>query len=180
MPGSKRSILATVLAALFIHCHCYSQEMKGIVETPVVSASAFRELGEQHPAIHKAIRALEAAKGYMEGASHDFCGHRAAALAESNLALNELGLAVSCEKRRDKKGGTFLQLPGEARRSNTRTGPALERHPLIREAIVSLQSARRDLGSTAHEYCGYRLEALEAVNRALAQLKLAVDCDKDQ
>src|SRR5262249_27304767 len=71
------------------------------LETAATGYATGYGAGEQHPVIHRAIRALEAAKAYIEGATHDFCGHRVAALDESNLALNQLGLAIICDKRRD-------------------------------------------------------------------------------
>src|SRR5215831_8092586 len=128
---------------------------------------------EKHPVIHRAIRALEAAKVYMESAPHDFCGHRVAALTESNLALNELGLAVICDKRKDKSTGSISLQTSPL--DNASAGYATERHPLIRQAIDALQAARHDLNSASHHYCGHRIEALEAVNRALTQLRLALN-----
>ena len=132
---------------------------------------------EEHPVIHRAIRTLEAAKGYMESAPHDFCGHRVDALAESNLALNELGLAVICDKRKDKSTGSVLLQTSPL--GNASACHETGRHPLIREAIDALQLARHDLNGASHHYCGHRIEALEAVNRALTQLRLALTCDKD-
>jgi hypothetical protein len=171
---SKRSIAVAMLAALFLQSQAaYSQ----IHRTPTAPPMA-HEGGERHPTIHRAINALEAAKAYIESAAHDFCGHRAAALAESNLALNQLGLAISCDKRKDSSAGPRLVTPGA---SATLSAGSLspERHPLIRQAISALQAARHDFQGAVHDYCGHRVEALEAVNRTLTQLKLALDCDKD-
>jgi hypothetical protein len=113
----------------------------------------------------------------MDGASHDFCGHRINALAESNSALNELGLAIICDKRRDKSSRPTLEtISGSSIRASA---VVPERHPLIRQAIIALEAARRDLNNAAHDYCGHRVQALDAVNRALTQLKLALECDKD-
>ncbi len=103
--------------------------------------------------------------------------HSDAALSESNFALNQLGLAIVCDKRRDKSDE-----PPVKRQSTpsilSSAGLTPEKHPLIRQAMSALQAARRDLNSTTHEYCGHRVDALEAVNRALTQLKLALECDK--
>jgi hypothetical protein len=55
-----------------------------------------------------------------------------------------------------------------------------ERHPQIRKAIVALDHAKADLQNAEHDYCGHRAEALEAVNRALEQLKKALDYDKHE
>src|SRR5215813_10813009 len=51
-----------------------------------------------------------------------------------------------------------------------------EEHPMIRRAINALHSAKTDLQNAAHDYCGHRVEALEATNNALSQLQQALDC----
>ena len=51
-----------------------------------------------------------------------------------------------------------------------------EEHPMIRRAINALHSAKTDLQNAAHDYCGHRVEALEATNNALSQLQQARDC----
>jgi hypothetical protein len=52
-----------------------------------------------------------------------------------------------------------------------------EAHPVIRRASAALRAAKADLQNAAHDYCGHRVEALEAVNTALNQLQQALDCD---
>ncbi len=54
-----------------------------------------------------------------------------------------------------------------------------ERHPEIRAAIQALERAKRHLQEAAHDFGGHRAEALEAVNHALEQLKLALQYDKN-
>jgi hypothetical protein len=54
--------------------------------------------GERHPAIHRAIGALEAAKADMQHAAHDFGGHRAAALEECDKAIVQLKEALKYDK----------------------------------------------------------------------------------
>jgi len=49
-------------------------------------------------------------------------------------------------------------------------------HPLIKRALSALQSARTDLQNAAHDYCGHRVEALEATNTAISELQQALDC----
>lgn len=53
-----------------------------------------------------------------------------------------------------------------------------ERHPFIRHAIRALQQARTDLQDAAHDYCGHRKDALEATDKALEQLRLALGSDR--
>ncbi len=60
-----------------------------------------------------------------------------------------------------------------------RRRPGGERHPEIRAAIRALERAKRHLQEAAHDFGGHRAEALEAVNKALEQLKLALQYDKD-
>src|SRR5215471_21002768 len=131
---SRRSTLVAILAIIGLQSQLVRSNQTLIPVTTAVGG-----MGERHPVIHRAIRALEAAKAYMETAPHDFCGHRADALAESNLALNELGLAVICDKRKDKSTGS-IQLQTSPL-ENASAGYAIERHPLIRQAIDALQAA---------------------------------------
>ncbi len=55
--------------------------------------------GERHPAIHRAIRALEEARKDWEHADHDFGGHRKQALAECDKAIQQLKLALQFDKK---------------------------------------------------------------------------------
>jgi len=55
---------------------------------------------------------------------------------------------------------------------------ANERHPAIRHAIFALEEAKRDLQRADHDFGGYRKEALEECEKAVAQLKLALQYDK--
>jgi len=125
-----------------------------------------------HPNISRAIRALESARSDLQNAAHDYCGHRVEALEATNAALNQLGAAIACQERR----GASAEVPIAAAGGASAPVAGGERYPLIRAAINALQSARRDLQNAAHEYCGHRAEALEAVNVALKQLHLAIQC----
>jgi len=51
-----------------------------------------------------------------------------------------------------------------------------EAHPLIKRALGALQAAKSDLQNAAHDYCGHRVEALEATNAAISELQQALDC----
>jgi hypothetical protein len=129
---------------------------------------------EPHPNIYRAIHALEAARADLQDAAHDYCGHRVEALESTNRALSQLGAAIACDERRGASAGTAVAPGSEA----APAAAAGERHPLIRAAINALRSARGDLQRAAHDYCGHRVEALEATNRALNQLQYALNCDR--
>ncbi|HUK91650.1 MAG TPA: hypothetical protein VLZ81_14705, partial [Blastocatellia bacterium] len=53
-------------------------------------------------------------------------------------------------------------------------------HPLIHRAINALEVAKAELQDAAHTYCGHREEALGAVDAALHQLHLAIECANNQ
>ncbi len=52
-----------------------------------------------------------------------------------------------------------------------------ERHPEIRQAIGSLERAKRHLQEAAHDFGGHRADALRACDTAIEQLKLALQFD---
>jgi hypothetical protein len=58
----------------------------------------------------------------------------------------------------------------------TQTIAGGEAHPLIKRALSALQAAKTDLQNAAHDYCGHRVEALEATNAAISELQQALDC----
>lgn len=49
-----------------------------------------------------------------------------------------------------------------------------ERHPSIRRALDALRAARNDLEHADHDFGGHRVEAMEAIDRAIEQLALAL------
>jgi len=125
--------------------------------------------GEPHPLIRRAVNALQAAKGDLQSAAHDFCGHRVEALEASNAALTQLQQALRCDKvssQPDLEGAPEPMAGGG------------EPHPRIYNAINALGAAEGDLQDAAHDYCGHRVAALGAVRTALTQLRAAVACDK--
>ena len=68
--------------------------------TPPAGAATPQHKGnERHPAIHRAIRALEEAKLALQRADHDFGGHRKAALEECDRAIAQLKLALQYDKK---------------------------------------------------------------------------------
>ena len=60
-----------------------------------------------------------------------------------------------------------------------RKAVAPERHPEIRKAITQLERAKTDLKRANHDFGGHRAEALEACDRAIAQLRLALQYDRN-
>jgi hypothetical protein len=56
--------------------------------------------------------------------------------------------------------------------------PAPEPHPEIRDAIASLQHARDHLDHAAHDFGGHRVEAIQAIDQAIAQLRICLKYDR--
>ena len=60
----------------------------------------------------------------------------------------------------------------------TRKKEPRERHPEIRKAIAALERAKSDMQRASHDFGGHRAEAIEACDKAIAQLRLALQYDK--
>ena len=54
---------------------------------------------------------------------------------------------------------------------------AYEHHPLIRRAIDALEAAKSDLQHADHDFGGHRLAAIDAIDHALEQLRIALRYD---
>ena len=68
----------------------------GLISVP---QPANTEPQERHPRIRAAIEALRDANEYMRTAAHDFCGHKVAAMKETDAAIRQLQLALACDRR---------------------------------------------------------------------------------
>lgn len=55
---------------------------------------------------------------------------------------------------------------------------AAEQHPEINGAIRALERAKLHLQRAAHDFGGHRVEAIQAIDAALAQLRQALQYDK--
>jgi hypothetical protein len=70
--------------------------------TAICHAQTIRSEAANHPRIAAAIRELEGAIVYMERAPHDFGGHKAAAIRDSQAALVELRAALAYRAQKDR------------------------------------------------------------------------------
>jgi hypothetical protein len=75
--------------------------LKGFLAGMAVMGALTFAIGQpRHPHIHAAVGALEAAQQELREAAHDFCGHRAQALKDTDAALRQLRQAVQCPAAR--------------------------------------------------------------------------------
>jgi hypothetical protein len=58
------------------------------------------------------------------------------------------------------------------------TALAAEPHPKIRAAIGALKAAKAELQAAAHDFKGHRVDAIQAIDQAIAQLNLALQSDR--
>lgn len=72
----------------------------------------------------------------------------------------------------------MLLLAGGLTATMAFTPATLEPHPHIRSAIVELEAARNELKTAAHDFGGHRADAMNAIDGALRQLRLAQKFDK--
>ena len=79
------------------------QTLKGFLAGMAMMGALTFAVGQpRHPRIRAAVRALGDARGELKGAAHDFCGHRAKALADTDAALVQLRLALECARDNSK------------------------------------------------------------------------------
>jgi hypothetical protein len=64
----------------------------------VMGALTFAVAQPRHPHIRSAVGALEAAQQELKEAAHDYCGHRAQALKDTDAALRQLRQAMECNR----------------------------------------------------------------------------------
>lgn len=68
--------------------------------------------------------------------------------------------------------------PHPAAAASPAPAPAPEPHPEIRDAIASLQHARDHLNHAAHDFGGHRVDAIQAIDQAIAQLRICMKYDR--
>ena len=68
--------------------------------------------------------------------------------------------------------------PAPAHAAAPAPAPAAEPHPEIRDAIAALQNARNHLNHAAHDFGGHRVDAIQAIDQAIAQLRICLKYDR--
>jgi hypothetical protein len=69
-------------------------------------------------------------------------------------------------------------VPQQATPARTAARGRREAHPEIRKAIAALERAKKDMQSASHDFGGHRVDALAACDKAIEQLRLALQYDK--
>lgn len=88
-----------------------------------------------------------------------------------SAAVALLFVAAPSHDARAQAAAPARQQAGARREKN-------EQHPRIRSAIRELEAAKAELQKAPHDFGGHRADAVVAVDKAIEQLKLALDYDK--
>jgi hypothetical protein len=67
----------------------------------------------------------------------------------------------------------ILGVLGSSQPANTTPQP---RHPHLAAAVEELRAANDELRSGAHDFCGHKVDAMRAIDVAMRQLRLALEC----
>lgn len=71
-----------------------------------------------------------------------------------------------------------VQAQAPAPRSIVVKAATKERHPRIHAAIRELEAAKTELQKAPHDFGGHRADAVQAVDRAIEQLRVALQYDQ--
>ena len=121
--------------------------------TPVAEAR-FRD----HPKLESAHDSLKEAKEYLEAASHNFHGHREAAVRAIDAAMHQVRLCAEEPERRDSIGPR-----------------ALADHPKLRRAKEQVKEARDYLFEAKHDFHGHKSEAIKALDAAIHHINVCLE-----
>jgi hypothetical protein len=121
--------------------------------------------------LREAIHVLQATKKTLEGADHDYGGHRVDAIKAINAAEHQLRLALGSQHKGKKPG----KPGGKGGKGNE---PQNISNLQLAEAIPVLQRTIGLLEQANHDYGGHREQAIKDIHVAIRQLKRALEFEK--
>jgi len=74
--------------------------------------------------------------------------------------------------------GVTVARPVPSQQTTSAARERREPHPEIRKAITALERAKYDMQHASHDFGGHRVNAIAACDRAIEQLRLALQYDK--
>ena len=153
MTKFKRSIAAAIVATAVAGG---GYAFLGSSLTPVAEARL-----RDHPKLEAAHDSLKEAKEYLEASSHNYHGHREAAVKALDYALHQIRI---CAEEAD------------ARDNFDRTPPKeFADHPKLHHAKEQVKAAREYLFESKHNYRGHKDEAIKALDAAVHHIQICLD-----
>jgi hypothetical protein len=157
-PGRSAVLLVAALALASLTRSAEAAPAKPRREPQRVSNAQLRE----------AIHVLQLTKKTLEGADHDYGGHRAKAVKAIGAAEHQLRLALGSQHQGKKPGGKGGKGNEPQNISNVQLAEAI---PIMQRTVALMEKAN-------HDYCGHREQAIKDVNIAIHQLKAALEFEK--
>jgi hypothetical protein len=133
--------------------------------TPVVAVLALLLPGTasaapRYPRLHQALFELTEARAELQGAKHDFGGHRKAAVRDIDAAIFEVRASLKAI------GDPYTRWERVKKHYE-----GYRNHPHLRHAEVALREARKELEAAPHDFKGHRPRAVRDINAALRQVE---------
>jgi hypothetical protein len=129
--------------------------------------------------LHEALHVLQVTKKTLQGADHDYGGHRVEAIKAIGASEHQLKLALQTQAKPGKPGGKTGDKPGRPGKGGGKQPEPQDISNLqLAEAIPILQRTRVFLEKADHDYGGHRAAAVRDLGAAIHQLKLALEFEK--
>lgn len=120
--------------------------------------------------LHEALHVLQRTKKTLEGADHDYGGHRVEAIKAIGAAQHQLHLALGMNGKNKKAGGGGGKAGGKE--------PQAVSNIQLGDAIGVLERTHTFLQNADHDYGGHRAAAVRDLGAAVVQLKKALEFEK--
>jgi hypothetical protein len=134
--------------------------------------------GEKHPQIRDALKDLRKAKKQLQEAAHDYGGFRAEALRNTDVSIFLLEKALQFDKGAKGKGKKKGLVFGEELATIPVAFLQGEKHPHMHRALVLLREAKAHLLKAAHDYGGFRAEAVRTIEVSIFLVEKGIHFDR--
>jgi hypothetical protein len=129
--------------------------------------------------LHEALRVLQATKNTLEGANHDYGGHRVHAIKAIGAAQHQLKQALASQTTHKKTGGKTAGKAGNSAKGGGKGGePQSISNMQLADAIPILQQTQKFLEQANHDYGGHRATAIRDLDVAVQHLTKALQFEK--
>jgi hypothetical protein len=181
---TRRSPTRTVLLT-----SCLFLAGLALMSLPASAQASLRRTQKREPQrisnaqLREALHVLQVTKKTLEGADHDYGGHRVDAIKAIGAAQHQLKLALETQTKSGKPGGKTGSRPG-GKPGRPGKGGGKEPEPQnisnmqLADAIPILQQTRTLLEKADHDYGGHRAAAVRDLGTAIQQLKIALEFEK--
>jgi hypothetical protein len=156
-----------------------------LMSLPASAQASLRRAQKREPQrisnaqLREALHVLQVTKKTLEGADHDYGGHRVEAIKAIGAAQHQLRLALQTQTKPGKPGGKNGGKPGHPGKGGGKEPePQNISNMQLADAIPILQQTRRLLEKADHDYGGHRAAAVRDLGGAIQQLKIALEFEK--